>query len=670
MAPESPTVTEAQPDNVIQFPNPDPVQKKVSQVVDKVMQAAEPKPTISLCVITGNEEGHIIRFLDSFKNAFDELCIVRAIGRNKHDRTLSMAKEWCEKNGKRIQIGEYKNQQLPFCRPDAPEIIDGDPSTWPHVDDFAAARNQSWHMATCQWQLWAYIDDIITDADAEEIRSCTLREGFDFFYFHYSIPTSGESNFRERLFRTGNSHWSQPVHENCSIDFALALVPGKPRADYVDKVIYTHAPLAGKERDNFRNARIMLFCLRYLHGFAEAIHREYFYLWGHEQTNSKYFEEAFRWANIAMQSDCLTSLKMVVQLNLSEILRVKGDYMSALDYAWKAVRIDPGRRDPWGVMAELELESGSPNRARRASEFMQSIRRAPDSGLPQSDRFIGEKGLTLRTRTLRASGYEKGAMELEDGVFLRNGARFSLLHATRGRPLKAIQTREKFYRTAFIPISIEHTFGVDADDAESLKHLKEYRHLVVDAPAGCVKAWNALASVSQGKVLVQVSDDWIPPIHWDEFFWQALEKETKKRGGKDAEVGSVPLAVAVSDGHRTDDLLCMAILTRARYEQQRDDLGTKNPLDPSKAVLGEPYLFAPEYFSMFSDNEYSLRAFRDGIVVDLRNEIAFIHQHPVFEGKPVAEWDETYKRQNDAKHYEQGYAVFCKRNPEFIKNLK
>ena len=86
--------------------------------------------------------------------------------------------------------------------------------------------------------------------------------------------------------------------------------------------------------------------------------------------------------------------------------------------------------------------------------------------------------------------------------------------------------------------------------------------------------------------------------------------------------------------------------------------------------MGEPYLFAPEYNSMFSDNEFSLRAFRDGIVVDLRKEIAFLHDHPIFKNIPPAEWDEIYKRQNAPENYKQGYEVFAKRNPEFVKNLK
>ena len=91
--------------------------------------------TISLCVITGNEAPAVIGFLDSFKGAFDELCMVQAVGSLEHDKTLVMAQLWCSQNGKKCQLGEYRNG--------------ASAAEWPHVDDFAAARNQAWAMATC-----------------------------------------------------------------------------------------------------------------------------------------------------------------------------------------------------------------------------------------------------------------------------------------------------------------------------------------------------------------------------------------------------------------------------------------------------------------------------------------------------------------------------------------
>jgi hypothetical protein len=80
----------------------------------------------------------------------------------------------------------------------------------------------------------------------------------------------------------------------------------------------------------------------------------------------------------------------------------------------------------------------------------------------------------------------------------------------------------------------------------------------------------------------------------------------------------------------------MAILTRARYEQQG-------------------YLFHPEFFSMFSDNWFSECAFSDGVVIDARDKITFEHIHPAF-GK--GEMDETYARSNAQEHYKAGLEIF------------
>jgi hypothetical protein len=113
-------------------------------------------------------------------------------------------------------------------------------------------------------------------------------------------------------------------------------------------------------------------------------------------------------------------------------------------------------------------------------------------------------------------------------------------------------------------------------------------------------------------------------MHWDKLILDTISDTF------------APAVLAVSDGHRKDDLLCMAILTRARYNQQG-------------------HLFHPEFFSMFSDNWFSHCAFRDGVVIDARDRITFEHVHPAF-GK--AEMDETYARSNAAEHYQKGSEIF------------
>lgn len=186
----------------------------------------------------------------------------------------------------------------------------------------------------------------------------------------------------------------------------------------------------------------------------------------------------------------------------------------------------------------------------------------------------------------------------------------------------AWKTRQEWFRLASDPDSIEHIFGIDANDPESVP-LMVARAVVVNGSGGPVAAWNECAKLSRGAVMVQLSDDFAAFPGWDKAILSAIGDIT------------IPAVLAVSDGHRTDDLLCMAILTRARHDQQG-------------------YLFHPEFFSMFSDNWFTECAHRDGVLIDARDRITFEHMHPAF-GK--GEDDATYARSNDSYQYHTGEGI-------------
>lgn len=608
---------------------------------------------ISLCVITGNEAAYVERFLGCFAKDFDELCVVRALGNLPQDNTVSRCKKWCEANGKAFRFEEYCNAGWSADAVGQP-VAEDDPATWRHVDDFAAARNLSWSLATGEWQFWADFDDVLAPDSAGLIRENAESGRADYYFFTYNIGVSSESNMRERLFRCGESSWGQPIHENVHVRDQAK------RWHHDARVIYSHEPDEQKVRDPERNRRIAEFHLRYLNAFAPEIQREYFWKWQADRKPAD-LEKATRWAEISNQCDIFPEQKVSLLLNMSAAAAVK-DRQHALDLAWSAARLMPWQREPWGVLAEHYLAGGDAQRADFMATLMQGMRRPPPSGMPMSKRFYETDGFYLKLRTLRACGREEAARAGERSMFEQHGARFSLLHATRGRPEKALQARSDFLRAAISPFGVEHIFAIDEDDAESLAALKLYRHVIVKEPRGCVKAWNAAAAVSEGKVLVQLSDDWIPCIHWDELMWLALGDAALKRLGQPLDVppvaranaiASVPLVLAVSDNHRTDALLCCAILTRARYEQQSETV-----------TMGKdtPCLFSPEYFGVFSDNEFTHRAQDAGCMVQAPH-ILLDHKHPIFEGKKWEEMDATYRRQNAAERYAEGKEIFNRRNP-------
>ena len=64
---------------------------------------------------------------------------------------------------------------------------------------------------------------------------------------------------------------------------------------------------------------------------------------------------------------------------------------------------------------------------------------------------------------------------------------------------------------------------------------------------------------------------------------------------------------------------------------------------------------------MFSDNEFTFRAHRDGVVVDASSVITCEHRHPAF---GAAESDATYQKQNASEHYQRGMEIYNRRNPK------
>lgn len=614
-------------------------------------------PTISLCVICGQEESHAERFLNSFKDAFDVLCLVRAIGNQSPDNTVRICEEWCAKNGKQFRFAEYFNTGWTIAVTPETPVQDYRPETWKHVDDFGAARNAAWSLASSPWQLWADFDDILTGAGAQGIRGCAEADTHDIFMFTYDILTSGQHNLRERLFRTGIARWKNPVHETCWHE-------GERRICIQKDVIFSHEPGAGKVRDDLRNWRIASYNVRFTEAYCHTLHQEAYYRWAHKK-QPRDAEEATKWAEVAQHFNLAPELRYEITLNQADIAADRGELDLALELSWNAVRLLPYRRDAWGALCEYELRANIPRRATVMADIMTMFRKPAESGYPSSDKYYSWQGLTLQCRAIRAcanyyfdQGDRKGGeatearvRSLEKQAHDKYHKKFSVLHATRGRPQQALITRHRMLASALEPLSVEYIFAIDADDMQSRQQLREYRHVIVEEPHGCVKAWNTAAAICEGQVLVQMSDDWTPCLQWDGLMWLMLDETAKAKLGirkTDAlmpgMVGQTPMVLAISDGRRADTLLCMAILTRARYVAQGSEM------------------FSAEYFGVFSDTEFSHRAINDGVVVKAEH-IEFRHEHPMFKGIPFDQWDETHKRQNAPERYEEGKAIFLRRNP-------
>jgi glycosyltransferase involved in cell wall biosynthesis len=276
---------------------------------------------ISLCMICGNEEAVILRCLESAKDAFDELCLVSAVGNRKADKTLYTAEKWCAENGKEFKSGHYYNTY-----------------DLPHVDDFGAARNQAFGMATKDWQMWLDCDDYLDAINCARIREavCIVGHEVNGIYCRYLIEKNGADITRERLFRRGFGRWKNPIHETCEIRGASLDCP---------QIQVFHGDHTHKHKSSAaRNAAI-------LRRTIEEAPRHYFYL--HTELKMLKDPDALKYGRIALGFELEPEQRYVVLLNMSELEPEK-----RTQYLHEAARIQPHRREAFAYLCKAALLEG------------------------------------------------------------------------------------------------------------------------------------------------------------------------------------------------------------------------------------------------------------------------------------------------------------------------
>ena len=264
--------------------------------------------TISLCMIVRNEEQTLGRCLDSVFDLTDEIIIVDT---GSKDRTREIAANYTDK------------------------IFDFE---W--IDDFAAARNFSFSLATQEYILWLDADDYLLEADREKFRRLkeTLSPDVDAALMDYVLtrdPLGGAQNITRRhrlLRRDRHFRWVGPVHEYIP-------VTGKVLRTDIE---ITHAPNVAT-KDLGRNLRILRKMIGQNGGQTDL--RSQFYL-ANELLTSGQTEEAEKQYLALLASEAENFEDHINACGaLSHIYHEAGDKERELQYLMRTFRYARPRAD-------------------------------------------------------------------------------------------------------------------------------------------------------------------------------------------------------------------------------------------------------------------------------------------------------------------------------------
>ena len=440
------------------------------------------------------------------------------------------------------------------------------------------------------------------------MRELAERGGYPVFIFPYDIFGRGITVPRERMMINGGGEWKFPVHE-CYV------FPTKVNGVQDDRVIIRHLPHTTKTGSNPRNLRIL-----------ESIPKEemtaglYYHLHG-ELSGAGRIPESVEAAKAALSHpDIGRPEKYELFLNLARLATNPEMKESFLVQAYGA---NPGRREALGLLACNCMDYGRSIDALVYARQMLATNKPSDEAWNDRPAAYGWLGTDIYCQALRSNGEYQAAEKVRRGALDEaGGPTIALIHATRGRPVQASACRKTWLDLAENPERIEHIFCIDEDDAESFP-LRRMHSITVPAGGGCVAAWNAGAAMTCAPIIVQLSDDWMPTPGWDRTIIDRIGDTTQES------------VLAISDGVRTDRLLCMAICTRAYWAK-------------------DFFLFHPDFTGVYSDNYFTDVAYGRGAVIDAR-DIEFRHMHPM---AGTAAVDETYKRQNNSEAYEAGKETY------------
>lgn len=212
-------------------------------------------PTISLCLIAKDESANIDQCLRSVAGCWDQLIVVDT---GSQDDTREVAVKF----GASVYQFDHRNHPEAFFKDDEETCkLFGAPGPYSNewaLSDFAAARNESFKHATCDYVAWVDCDDVLEKPEALRAVVADMaarRLDLGFLPYNYAQDHLGRvfyRQYRERVFVRGCINWVNPVHEVAFPKGSIA-PPGR-----YDAPIYSHRRKADRKSIPHRNYKILL----------------------------------------------------------------------------------------------------------------------------------------------------------------------------------------------------------------------------------------------------------------------------------------------------------------------------------------------------------------------------------------------------------------------------
>lgn len=207
----------------------------------------------------------------------------------------------------------------------------------------------------------------------------------------------------------------------------------------------------------------------------------------------------------------------------------------------------------------------------------------------------------------------------------------SIVHPT-ARENVAPQTMKMWLSRAAHPEDIQYILGVEKGWGFPPDWSCPPAEIAFSEKPRClVNNANNAAKLATGKILVNVSGDFIPCEGWDRLLLDAVADSKYTYDDE--------FVIHTDDGSpNTEHLMTLPICSRARYKR-----------------LG--YLLYPEYDGLYADSEFGEHARQDNCVIDAHH-ILIKHYHPAY---GFGEWDPVYYHENRREALERGERIYTRR---------